>query len=451
MDQIPQYTFQPGIPLDTPGDGVFPAGYSAQGPGVIPSGAFLYAVLNSLDNESIEIVRSANQGLTWQEMDATHHPTNSNLSSFAVFYNKANNQLYIAFVNANNAPDSFVLQRFSLATNLWLAPVVSTVTTNTILAVFVRNNGTVAVINEPECDGSISGLQISVLSAGVWTSYDLGADMIGAGMPAPIAGSFLAATISTGFDGSIIYCFCVANQPSPYFNACFFQSFSSGNAILNFFQFPNTAVASNPDLRVSNGSPMGEPAVSGTTIYLPVARSSYSNGEVNYPSLYVSFNSGASWSEMPLQESTDPELQGPLVMQDSVNFAGQAVLVLGQLWIVYSQEIAVPPPFGPMQKFIRLCILPAGMNPLDPANWSASTMQSLSEYASSQFATFSWPSITVTLQPPNVLLYGELYDGTESLAYWFGNFFPSIAVLPLQPGPVLNLPYCTGPNTRSFF
>lgn len=451
MSQIPQYTFQPGISLDTPGDGVFPAGYAAQGPGVIPFGVYLYAVLNSLDNDSIEVVRSSDRGITWQEMDAIHHPTNPNLSSLAVFFNQSNNEICVVYVNANNAPDDFILQTFSLLTNLWTALVSSTVTTNTILAAFVRNDGTVAVINEPECDGTISGLQISVLDAGTWTSYDLGTDMVSAGMPAPMSGSFLDASISTGFDGSTIYCFCVANQPSPYFNACFFQSFSSANVIVDFFQFPDTAVASNPDLRVSNGSPMGQPAINGAIIYLPVARSSYSNGEVNYPSMYMSFNSGASWSEMPLQESTDPELQGPLVLQDSVNFAGQAVLVQGQLWIVYSQEIAVPPPFGTIQKFIRLCILPAGMNPLVAANWSASTMQSLSEYASSPFASFSWPTITVTLQPPNVLLYGELNNGSESLAYWFGDFFPAIATLPIQPGPVLSLPYCTGPNIRSFF
>lgn len=451
MSTIPQYTYQPGIPLDDPGDGVFPAGYAAQGPGVIAIGQFLYAVTNSLANSSLELLQSDDRGLSWTELDAAHHPTNPDLSSFCVFYSQqAATTIWVCYVNANSGPADLIIQKFNTATGLWVGPVASTVSTLTVLAMFVRTDSTIAVINEPVCDGLISGLQISVLDLTAhWTSYDLGSGAVGVGMPPPLAGANLDAAISIGFDGSTVYCFYNTNQASPYTYACFFQSFSITNTLVNFFQFPNTAVATDPDLRVSNGSPMGQPAINGATIYLPVARSSYSSGAVNYPSLYISFNSGATWSEMGLQNGTDPAANGPQLTQDSVIFAGQAVLVLGQLWIVYSAQL--PNASGPPSSYIRLCVLPAGMNPLLPANWTASTMQSLSEYASSPFATFSWPTISVLFNPPDVLLYGELYNGTESLAYWFGNFFPAIAVLPIQPGPVINLPYCTGPNIRSFF
>lgn len=449
---IPTYTYQPGIPLDEPNDGVFPEGY-ASGASAFPVGGFLYSVVNSLTNSSIEVLRSADRGITWTELDSSHHPQNANLSSLCYFYSGQNpTKIFVVYVNANLGPDNFQTIVFNTDTGLWDAPVSSGIPTSDVLAVFVRVDNTMAVIHEPRCDGAISGLEISVLNVATWTGYDLGIGAVNAGMPPPANGSFLDGSISTGFDGSTIYCFYNTGQASPYFYACFFQSFSIANGFSNFFQFPNTAVAINPDLRVSNGSPMGQPAISGTTIYLPVARSSYSSGEVNYPSLYVSLNAGATWTEMPLQESTDPASQGTGITQDSVIFAGQALLVQGQLWIVYSAQL----PLGNgVASYIRLCQLPQGMNPLIPSNWTAETLQTLSTYSTNQFATFSWPTVSVLTNPPDVLLTSELYNGIESLAYWFGNFFPAIPNLPVVAGPIIALPYCIGPyigpKTRSFF
>jgi hypothetical protein len=373
-----------GVQIDPVNGGEWAAAYTTGMNGAFAYAGFLYAVLTT--PTAVEIFKSGD-GVTWTIQDQAHEPGPVIQGAAAWF-----DGVHTVWVAVVTGPGETPIQvpSFNLATGLWVATLTPGPSVGQVYAIVERSDGSLAVINSQ--GGVTSGLGFSAYKLGAWTNIDLGANAALVSGYDPLLTQFFDPAVCTDGSNLFIFFFALSSAAGWTTDPVFFQLVTIGNTLGTFFTFPGQLSVAIPDMRADNGAPYGVPSYCGSgRLVLPIARNNptYLPSQANYPTVYVSTDSGSTWTEAT-GTGMDPSvyLSGP--SQDNCQFAPASWFEGTRLFCVYAQlrNFIFPSPS------LRFCFTTPNFaaNP-NTWSWTDSTAAEIASYPGQ--TGFSFPSVNV--------------------------------------------------------
>jgi hypothetical protein len=275
---MPQYIPQTPVPIDPAlSNGTEQASEStAAFFGVAVYNEVLYSVCARSSDSTIQVYRSIDNGATWQPQVPAGAPVSTNGSGTAT-YDLNLGIVYIAYL-VGAAPGNVQVVTFNLNSSTWGTPsALSGGTANTVLSLYLRPDGSLAVIYSRNTHAGTSGIYADFLStAGAWhgeidaytnitTLSGYNSTTVSVNVPGPMS--------TMGPDGSIyvVASFGTALSPVGWLNRVFYQRITPGNTVPadspgSFYDFPGQGAAGSQPIEG-----IGKPCIANSYLLLPVS------------------------------------------------------------------------------------------------------------------------------------------------------------------------------------
>jgi hypothetical protein len=358
--------------------------------GVFVQGGNLYAVLYGEGGiaSEIQLAESTNDGASWSLLDSAHAPTANNT---AVWYESGG----LVYVGVQQTPGGAVaFSEFDLSTGLWAASTIANITVNHLHGLAIRGDGSAVLITDDILGGGSSGFSAFVFSAGSWNAgTDLGAQFFAASFYTTNYGVDNPKFCSDGVTLYIATTFTDGTGDQIMMAVSF-----AGASVINSFIFPTNSSSMPPQITTGTANNNGWPCLVGSTLILPVFLKG-SPTTPDYPSVFVSFDSGASWALLDTPGIDPPQYAAVTgVPYQMSNYAPAAVTDGTNLYLVYGFLAAGD------TTLLRVCITsPIGT---DPAawTWSCSTGQDIANYTGAGYRSWESPFLTYVAGQASLLL-----------------------------------------------
>ena len=150
---------------------------NAFGPFLYNGGLYM-ALTPTVGTFLLQIFQSLDGGTTWVHIGAVGEPNGNAMPVF-----DGDHTIVVAFSTAAIGTNGDLnLINFDLSTLTWGAAygTAGEPTTQAVYDVYIRPDGSILVLHNPEVNGGggVSGLSASVYAAGVWTTFDAGANVL---------------------------------------------------------------------------------------------------------------------------------------------------------------------------------------------------------------------------------------------------------------------------------
>lgn len=216
-------------------------------------GPFLYngglymALTPTIGTFLLQMFQSLDGGATWMHVGAVGEPNGNAMPVF-----DGDHTVVVAFSTAAvDTNGSINLINFDLSTLTW-GPAYATgsaPTTQIIYDVYIRPNGSIVVLHNPEPNGggAVSGLSASVFAAGSWTTFDAGANILT--LPGYSNADDVVVWSSAVLDpatGGLLVFFQTEGDVGPpnWQGRVFFQLIEANNTLGTFNDFGTTLISS---------------------------------------------------------------------------------------------------------------------------------------------------------------------------------------------------------------
>jgi hypothetical protein len=376
---------------------------------------------------TIQVAKSTDNGQSWSFQDETHAPAADPSFNNNVYYQKGN-IVYVGLQSGYPPPQAILFYEFNLTTDLWQTSSIGTITITEPLGLVVRDDDSVVLVTADVLGAGSSGWSAFVWDGSSWNAgTDLGAqyfssswyvpDNFGVDIPhfCTDGVNIYFSTSFSAFDFPLLDQFVIA------------VSFT-GDAVVNSFIFPDNSGSMPPRIttgvRSVNGWPCLIPSSGALVLPMYLVGSLVTPMTPNYPSLFVSFDGGATWALLGAP-GVDPTQYASVTGNYSMtDYAPSSVTDGTNLYLVYGflgEDVPTT--------LLRVCTTTAiGTDP-STWTWTCITVQDIVNYPG--YKQFQTPFLTYTSGQFSLLLAGSLAD--HEFRY-FPMFFFGTFTLPIPVG-----------------